>query len=345
MAYVGDLGRNLFLRAWSNKITQVITNPDPTKTATVIRQFDIVNSDGTVLKPFAEVDYKTSGGNDRYDSMQVSLGRRFTTGLTLNSQYTRGRSYGNTSGSNDALTANNPFDFNNDNGYNSFDVRQSFNFSAVYSLPFGKNLSGAAATLLGNWEVGTIVNARTGLPIDVRAGRNDIVYADAASRVYNAPGVGRTAVINTPGGGSSRNVRRPDVVPGVDPFLDADRAFLNPAAFTTPKPGTFGNLMRGSLKGPNFRQCDFIVNKRFRVTESSGIEFRAEFFNIFNLTNFLNPPATLPNALGTGTNQLQPGQPFTAAAAGTFGILNQTVERTVGQGTNRQIQFALRFSF
>jgi hypothetical protein len=345
LAYVGDLGRNLFLRAWSNKITRVITNADPTKAATVIREFDIVNADGTVLKPYAEVDYKTSSGKDNYNAMQVSFGRRFTTGLTLNSQYTWGRSYGNTSGSNDALTANNPFDFNNDNGYNNFDVRQSFNVSAVYSLPFGKNLSGAARTLLGDWEIGTTVNARTGLPIDARIGRNDIVYIDGAGLVYNSPGAGRTAVINTSGGGASRNVRRPDVVPGVNPFLDADRAFLNPAAFTTPKPGTVGNLMRGALKGPNFRQCDFIVNKKFRVTESSGIEFRAEFFNIFNLTNFLNPPATLPNVLGTGTNQLQPGQPYTAAAAGTFGVLNQTVERTVGQGTNRQIQFTLGFSF
>ncbi len=345
VAYVGSMGRNLFLRAWSNKIIDVVTNADPTKAATVIRQFDIVQPDGKVLRPYAEVDYKTSGGEDSYNAMQISLGRRFTTGLTLNSQYTWGRSYGNTSGSNDALTANDPFDFNNDKGYNMFDIRQSFNVSAVYQLPFGKNLSGASRALVGGWEVGTIVNARTGLPIDVRIGRNDVVYVDSAGQFYNSPGPGRTAVINTPGGGASRNVRRPDLVAGVNPYLDADRAYLNSAAFATPAPGTFGNLMRGALKGPNFRQFDFIVNKKFQVTESSGFEFRAEFFNIFNMTNFLNPPATLPNALGTGKNQLQPGQPYTAAAAGTFGVLSQTVERTVGQGTNRQIQFALRFNF
>jgi hypothetical protein len=345
LAYVGSQGRNLFLRSFANRIVRVLTNPDPTKAATVIRQFDTVNSDGSVLRPFAEVDYKTSGGHDSYDAMQVTLGRRFTTGLTLNSQYTWGRSYGNTSGSNDALTANDPFDFNNDNGYNSFDVRQSFNVSALYSLPFGRKGSAVSKALLGNWEVGTILNARTGLPIDMRIVRNDVVYVDSAGLVYNSPGVGRTAVINTPGGGASRNVRRPDVIPGVNPFLDADRAFLNPAAFTTPKPGTFGNMMRGAIKGPNFRQCDIILNKMFRMTETSSISFRAEFFNIFNLTNFLNPPATLPNVLGTGPNQLQPSQPYTAVAAGTFGVLNQTVERTVGQGTNRQIQFALRYSF
>ena len=59
-----------------------------------------------------------------------------------------------------------------------------------------------------------------------------------------------------------------------------------------------------------------------------------------------NPSGTLANALGTGTNQIQPGQAFTQAAAGsTFGLLRSTVGTTVGLGTNRQIQFAARVSF
>ncbi len=89
----------------------------------------------------------------------------------------------------------------------------------------------------------------------------------------------------------------------------------------------------------------FIVNKKFRISESSSVDFRAEFFNVFNLTNFASPPTMLPNQLGVGTNLLQPGQPFTSAAAGSFGIMTSTVEKTVGTGTQRQIQFALRYSF
>jgi hypothetical protein len=343
IAYVGNQGRNLFLRAWGNKIVSLI-QPDQTKAATVVRQFSIVNGT-TVQNPYAEIDYKTSGGQDSYNSMQLSLGRRFTTGLTLNSQYTWGRSYGNTAGSNDALTANNPFDFDNDFGYNNFDVRQSFNVSAVYALPMGKQGSGMSKALLGGWELGTIFNTRAGLPLDIRVGRNDVVYVDQAGLYYNSAAAGRTAVINTPGGGASRNVRRPDLVAGVDPYLKQDRALLNPAAFSIPRPGTYGNLMRGSLRGPSFRQFDFIVNKKFRVTETSSFDFRAEFFNLFNLTNFASPPVTLPNQLGVGTNLLQPGQPYTAAAAGSFGVMSSTVEKTVGLGTNRQIQFALRFNF
>ena len=161
----------------------------------------------------------------------------------------------------------------------------------------------------------------------------------------SSPAAGRSAVINTPGGGASRNVRRPDLIAGVNPFLNQDRTILNPAAFAIPKAGTFGNLVRNELHGPGFTQFDMILAKKFAITETVNVEFRTELFNLFNVTNFANPPATLPNVLGTGTNQLQPGQPFTAAAAGTFGIVNRTVERTVGLGANRQIQFALRLNF
>lgn len=345
-AYVGSQGRNLFLRSIANKIVEVRTNPDPTKSAIVIREFDIVQPDGSVLKPYAEVDVKLSGGRDSYNALQLALSRRFNTGLTLNAQYTLSRSFGNSNGSNEALTAGNPFDFNYDLGYNLFDIRHGFNLSALYSLPIGGGNMGAFwRAMLRGWEIGTIINARSGLPIDVRVVRPDVVYVDAAGNVFSTPAAGRRAVINTPGGGASRGVRRPNLIPGVNPFLGKGRAFLNPAAFTIPKPGEFGNLRRGALHGPNFAQFDLTLTKRFDLNERSNLEFRVEIFNVFNHANFANPPATLPNALGTGPNQIQPGQPYTAAAAGNFGILNRTVERTVGLGTNRQIQLALRLNF
>ena len=85
-------------------------------------------------------------------------------------------------------------------------------------------------------------------------------------------------------------------------------------------------------------------NYRFDIG-TANVEFRWEVFNLFNTDNFSNPVATLPSSLGTGTNQIQPEQPFTPAAAGTFGSLTSTVGRTVGLGTNRQMQFALRLNF
>ena len=134
----------------------------------------------------------------------------------------------------------------------------------------------------------------------------------------------------------------------MDPFLHTGdrRYFLNPAAFTIPAPGQFGNLGRFPVHGPGMAQVDFTVQKKFPITERVNLEFRSEFYNILNHTNFANPPVRLANALGTGTNKLQPGQPYSlAAAGGAFGISTSTVDRGVGLGTNRQIQLSLRLNF
>ena len=100
-----------------------------------------------------------------------------------------------------------------------------------------------------------------------------------------------------------------------------------------------------------------ILAKRFPIKERTNLEFRSEFFNIFNHANFGNPASTLNVGLPTMTfnttanawvvgSGTQPGQAYTQSAAGAaFGLLRQTVERTVGLGTNRQVQFALRLSF
>lgn len=415
-AYVGSQGRNLFLRSVANRIRpgQTVIADGTTLPTTfgvinrtngagqviavnTVREFSIVSGTSSVQNPFAEVDYKTSGGSDSYNALQLSLGRRFNTGLTLNSQYTFSRSFGNTSGSNEARTAANNAraigEYDYDRGYNNFDVRHTFNLSALYLLPVGEgkkyNLGHVGNALLGNWEVGTIINARSGLPLEIGIVRPDVVIqcvntagcvvptgaSGATTTVANGftaqlPGTinaanplppGFIAVVNTPGGGNSRNVRRPSFVPGVDPYLNNDRSILNPAAFTTPAPGTFGDVPRNALRGPNFRQVDLVLNKRFRLSETRSIEFRTEIFNIFNFANFdipgsrLNlalPSVTFTPATGTASafytlsSGIQPGQPYTqSTAGGTFGLLRQTVERTVGLGTNRQIQFALRLNF
>jgi hypothetical protein len=184
----------------------------------------------------------------------------------------------------------------------------------------------------------------------VTIGRNDIVYVDGAGNTFLNPAAGRTAVINTPGGGLSRATRRPDVVPGVNPYIvDGGLLFLNPAAFATPLPGTFGNLERNSIHGPNFMQIDAVVAKRIGPRSGANGELRLEIFNLFNQTNFAGIGATLPNALPsnalTEAGKVQPGQPYTAAAGGPFGRASSTVGTTVGLGTNRQIQLAFRFNF
>lgn len=403
VGYVGSQGRNLFLRSVSNQILRGnatiastatslptgagvvnILNPAGAQVAAVrtVREFSIVN--GTAVQnPFAEVDFKTSGGSDSYNALQTQLSRRFDTGLTMNAQYTFAKSFGTTAGSNEARTAANNArtisDWEYDRSYNNFDVRHTFNLSAVYELPVGKgkrlDWGGVGNAILGNWEVGTIFNARSGLPIEIGITRPDVVVqcmnssgcaattsTGAATVVPNgftaqlpsgALPPGFFAVVNVPGGGASRNVRRPDLIPGVNPYLNNDRNILNPAAFAIPAPGAFGNLARNALRGPNFWQSDLIFNKRIPLTETVRLEFRTEVFNLFNRANFALPASTLNVGLPTissagqlGPNSVQPGQGYSQSIAGSaFGLLRQTVERTVGLGTNRQIQFALRLTF
>ena len=124
-------------------------------------------------------------------------------------------------------------------------------------------------------------------------------------------------------GGNSRGTQRPDMVPGVDPYLKDGVRWLNPAAFTTPQPGTFGNLPRNALRGPEFVQLDLMFSKDFQFARSQSFQFRVELFNITNRLNYENPAATLP---GSGVA----GVPFTDAQAGTFGYMLGPLNRTVG---------------
>ncbi len=339
VAYVGSQGRNLFLRSWTNRLIGV----NPT-TGSPILQYG---------SQFAQIDYKTSGGTDHYDSLQTTLNRRFAKGLTTGFQWTYAHSIGDTGGSNEAQTTQNPFNFNQDRGNNAFDVRHSANLSVLYAVPV-KFQNKVAKSVLGGWEAGGIMNARTGLPVDVTLSRPDIIWQINGTNTYvnalsNVPaGQTATAIINNPYGGAFRNNRRPNLVAGVDPFLHtADgKVFLNPAAFSIPQPGTFGNLGRFLLHGPGLTQFDFTLHKRFDLSERQSLEFRAEIYNILNHTNFANPPAVLSNALGISGSNLQPGQPFTSAASGSaFGIANSTVSKDVGLGAQRQIQFSLRYNF
>jgi hypothetical protein len=431
IAYVGARGRNLFLRGLTNTLrpgnASILDGSALPTTAgvvnrtnalgqvvgvTTVRVFDILNAAATtacgasaanaICKPFAEIDTKTSGATDSYNSLQISLSRRIGNGLTLNAQYAYSKSFGMSSGSNEARTAAQPLggtvrasgDVNNyaaDLGYNSFDVRNTFNLSAVYDLPFGKgrtfDLGKVGNAIFGGWEVGSIVNARSGLPIDITITRPDTVAvcglaagcvvnnSDTTTTTVangftiNVPTVstarplpaGFTVVQNAPGGGSSRQTRRPNLVSGVSPYLNNDRNFLNPAAFTAPAAGTYGNLPRNALKGQSFKQVDMILKKRIGITDRVNMEFRTEIFNIFNHTNFGDPASTISSALPSLTfsttanggaggfvlgSGLQPGEPFTQSRAGSsFGLLRSTVERVVGLGTNRQIQFAMRLNF
>ena len=312
VGYTGSKGRDMFLRGVANTLDPVTrVRPQPS---------------------FGQIDYKTSGcldglvingnaitgcGEASYDALQIGISRRFRTGLTGGMQYQYSRNKGTTQGSNEAATSQNTFDYNTEYGTNPQDIPHTFNGSLVYMLPF-------SGPLAGGWRVGGIVNARSGVPINVTINRPDTVTTGGGT-------------VSNILGGNSRGTQRPDLVPGVNPYLKEGVRWLNPAAFATPQPGTFGNLPRNFLRGPDFWQVDLMVSKDVRFGQNQGLQFRAEVFNITNRLNYENPAASLPN----GT----PGVPFSEAQTGTFGYMLGPLNRTVGLGTARQTQLSVRFIF
>ena len=171
----------------------------------------------------------------------------------------------------------------------------------------------------GRWSLANLITARSGAPINVTINRPDVVVVQGVT-VTNIPG------------GNTRGTQRPDVVPGVNPYLKQGVRWLNPAAFATPQPGTFGSLSRNALRGPAFAQWDMSLRTTVR-----GLDLRVEVFNVTNRLNYELPAANLPNGPA--------GQPFTDATAGTFGYMLGPLNRTVGLGTARQAQVTLRYQW
>ena len=342
VGYVGSQGRNMFQRTITNKIASIAMNP--TSGAAIInREFG---------DQFGEVDVKTSFGTNHYDSLQIGWNRRFAKGLTSSLQYSWSHNIGTSAGSNEATTSENNYSFGQERGDNSFDLRHVLTAAALYELPFGRGRkysfgnSRAADLALGGWQLGGNMNFHTGTPINVLMQRNNVLYLNPSTGQYSTSPVvsgGQPVtipVLNLPGGGQSRGTQRPDLVQGVDPYVSTGGGFwLNPAAFSVPMPGTYGNLARNALRGPQFTQFDMTMSKRFTLTERFGLEMRGEFYNILNHPNFSNPSANL----GAGG---QPGTAFTKAnATSSFGLLGSTVGKYVNNGTNRQIQLSMRLSF
>jgi hypothetical protein len=347
IAYVGSRGWNLFQRTIANRITDVTTNP-ATGAGVITREFG---------DQYAEMDVKTSHGSNRYDGLLVSWNRRFAKGLTAVVNYTLGRNVGTSGGSNEAVTSENNYSFDDEYGTNSSDIRHSVNMAAVWDVPYGQSGHGLLPAVFGHWQIAGSLNARSGVPVNVTISRPDVLYRDnRTGQFYTSPVVVggvpvTTAVINIPGGGSSRGTQRPDLVPGIDPYLQNGDGFtLNPAAFSVPMPGTYGNLPRNALRGPSFAQLDFSLTKRVTLPRNQTLEFRADIYNITNRPNFANPTSVLGAATPSGPTAngafIQPGQAYTTTTVGSaFGRLGSTVGRYVDMGTARQVQFAMRYRF
>ena len=291
VGYVGSAGNNLTSRSYIN-------NQDP-----VTKQ--------RPLPTFGRMDQKDGWGHSTFHAAQVSLYRRVARGLNWGTEYMWSHAINNNSlGGGEGTQPQIATCRACDKGNSGQDVRHTVTANWVYQFPFGPGqsrlTSGPLAHILGGWETSGIWMARTGRMLTIGISRSSSAVPDG----------------NTSG-------QRPNLVPGVSIYPAGGPTiaqWLNPAAFSIPANGTWGNAGRSIAVGPGLAQLDFSLQKRTRITEGTAILFRADMFNVVNHTQPANPGTT-----------------FTSPAS--FGIITSGLNRTIGTGTSRQIQFALRFTF
>jgi len=270
-----------------------------------------VNVVGTSV-PVGFINYLPHSAQSNYHSLFVRFEKPFAHGLSWLGSYNfskaitnapQFRNAGGATGSENS-PAQDSFNLRAERGLASFDTRNRLVNTVVYQLPFGRDKPflryGLASKILGGWETSGILSLQSGFPYTINL-------------------KGDTAGV---GAGTGGIFVRPNAVPGAYWQLSGSQRstvrFFNTAAFTMPAAGTFGNVGRNTLIGPGLFNMDVVLSRYVRLKEGVNLQFRAEFFNGFNHSNY--------NLVGRIINDPTYGQ-----------VLSQL--------DPRQLQFGLKLTF
>jgi hypothetical protein len=302
---------------------------------------DKLSSNDIQFRPYPQyqgIGGSTNNGISNYNSLQASITKRLSSGLSLNFNYVWSHflddqdssGWGSREGPQNWQIANNPSaNYSNSN----FDVRNAFKGYAVYQLPFGRgqrflNNNALLDEVIGGWQISGTMVLSSGNPFSVFGTQN--TYQQAGSAFPNR----NPSVSVKPQHRSAR------CEPGSGPGTGCINEWYNPAAFTLPANGTFGNVRRNSLYGPGIDQVNLSGGKTFSLPwEGIKLQIRADAANAFNHASFSPPTGTLIGPAG----QL-PGQPYTwfQTVNGQQVGTNQISGTTVG---GRSVQLGARLSF
>jgi hypothetical protein len=249
---------------------------------------------GCTIQQPSPCTYSSAGlisgiANSTYNALQTSLRKRFSHGLSFLVSYTfsktlddastfniTGSASQSTAGENDL--AQNPFDVKAEHGRSMFDARHRFVASYEWNLPWFSHPQNWYGHILGNWQVNGITTLMSNTPFTVYDSSNPSLQGSAPeiSGFYSS----RPDLIGNPSAGACPNggatVRTP-------------QCWFNNGAFQQAQRGQFGNVGRNTLDGPALQQWDFSALKTIPIRETMNLQFRAEFFNIFNNVNFRLP--------------------------------------------------------
>jgi len=235
---------------------------------------------------FSSIFAQDTIANSAYNSLQASLDKRFAHGLQFTAAYTFSKSFDEASSFEGIL---NPIDPQRSRSLSVFDARHRFVFSYYWELPFRK-FSGAAGKLLNGWALSGITTFQTGFPVRITSqADNELMY----SFDFELPGEpNKIAPFRTQKPQSNGNYYfdpnsfTENASDDSAPACSAGATFgcFDPSLF-----GSLGNAPRTICCGPGISNTDFAVLKTIALSETRHIDFRAEFFNIFNHTQFFNP--------------------------------------------------------
>jgi hypothetical protein len=307
IGYVGSRGLNLSSITVDANLVEPVTLPDGRL---------LFPANGKRINPvFGQIRNRTFDASSFYHGLQTWFRRRMPGGLQLQLSYSFSKSiddssnfYNDLEGANAALLPlnGNP-KFNR--GLSSHDVRHYAVASGTWELPFREGPGWRR--ILGGWHLAGIGTYASGLPMSAWVGY------DAARTQTSESG---------PAAG-----QRPDLAPGVrgNPVTGDPRGWVDPRAFRRPEPGFLGNLGRNTIIGPDLSNVDFSAVKRVGVPklgEGSSLDFRFEFFNLFNRTNFDLPDAERMTVFDANSTR-------------------EDFARITSAGRSREIQFGLKFRF
>ncbi len=252
------------------------------------------------------IDFFCNCADNRYDSFQTKIEKRFSGGYSILAHYTLQRALQDGGGYFF-------FDADLERGPADWDRRHNFVFSQVWELPIGKgkrllgDISRPVDWLIGGWQFNSNTTIQSGLPFNF--GYN------ASDNVDTGP-------------------NRPNINGDPKLSLSNNRYSVDTSVFSNPGDGQFGNLRRNAFRGPGYWRIDASLFKKFKFSETKELEFRIESVNFFNHVN-LNNPNSFIGSFGRDNNTLSPN--------GDLGVINSTAYG--GTDAQRNFQFALKFKF
>jgi Carboxypeptidase regulatory-like domain/TonB-dependent Receptor Plug Domain len=268
------------------------------------------------IPSFGPITWLYPAGDNHYNGFSTRLEHHFSKGLYVLNSFTWGKGMGNSEQALEYFAGYyqaNPQNIHNlaaEKALSSFDVKLNNVTSLVYQLPFGKgrqfaaNMNPVLDAFLGGWQLSTINTAHSGLPLDVAYAASGANIVSALSNDYRGQPFLRPNV-----SGSAVSQSRSAML---------NTYFAGYTFATPPANAPFGNLGRNAFRAPNLEQWDASIDKNFHIGEFARLQFRAEFFDVLNHTNF--------------------GIPNTQTTSAAFGTIRTTYP-------SRQGQLALKLTF